>query len=47
MKESPVWKEIERRGYTLGENTQHNPDRENVEMRTVYGLRTLLKSMNL
>lgn len=47
MKGSPVWKEIERRGYTLGENTQHNPDRENVEMRTVYGLRTLLKSMNL
>lgn len=47
IKGSPVWKEIERRGYTLGENTQHNPDRENVEMRTVYGLRTLLKSMNL
>lgn len=47
MKGSPVWKEIERRGYTLGENAQHNPDRENVEMRTVYGLRTLLKSMNL
>lgn len=47
MKGSPVWKEIERRGYTLGENAQHNPDRENIEVRTVYGLRTLLKSMNL
>jgi 5-hydroxyisourate hydrolase-like protein (transthyretin family) len=47
MKGSPVWAEIERRGYTLGENAQHNPDRENVEMRTVYGLRTLLKAMNL
>lgn len=47
MKGSPVWDEIERRGYTLGTNAQHNPDRENVEMRTIYGLRTLLKSMNL
>lgn len=47
MKNSPVWKEIEKRGYTLGDNAQHNPDRENVEMRTVYGLRTLLKSLNL
>lgn len=46
-KDSPVWEEIKRRGYSISDNDQHNPNRENVEMRTIYGLRTLLKSMNL
>lgn len=46
-KGSPVWEEIKRRGYEIGENSQHNPDRENVEMRTVYGLRTELVNLNL
>lgn len=46
-KNSPVWKEIEKRGYSIGENSQHNPDRENVEMRTVFGLRTQLNNLNL
>lgn len=46
-KGSPVWDEIKRRGYEISENDQHNPDRENVEMRTVYGLRTELKKLNL
>jgi hypothetical protein len=46
-KNSPIWKELERRGYDIGDNAQHNPDRENVEMRTVYGLRTELKKLNL
>ena len=46
-KGSPVWDEIRRRGYEIGENAQHNPDRENTEMRTVYGLRTLLNSLGL
>lgn len=46
-KGSPVWEEIKRRGYELGENSQHNPDRENVEMRTIYGLRTELVNLNL
>lgn len=47
VKESPVWKEIERRGYKLGENAQHSPERPNVEMRTVYGLSTKLKELDL
>lgn len=46
-KDSPVWDEIRKRGYEVGENAQHNPDRENTEMRTVYGLRTLLNSLGL
>lgn len=46
-KGSPVWEEIRNRGYEVGENGQHNPDRENVEMRTVYGLRTLLRHLGI
>ena len=46
-KGSPVWDEIIRRGYSISDNDQHNPDRENIEMRTIYGLRTLLKQLNL
>lgn len=46
-KDSPVWEEIKNRGYEVGENGQHNPDRENVEMRTVYGLRTLLRHLGI
>lgn len=46
-KGSPVWEEIMRRGYSISENDQHNPDRENVEIRTIYGLRTELKKLNL
>lgn len=46
-KGSPLWDEIKRRGFEIGENAQHNPDRENVEMRTVYGLKTLLNTLGL
>jgi hypothetical protein len=46
-KGSPVWDEIVRRGYNISENDQHNPDKENTEMRTIYGLRTELKKLNL
>ena len=46
-KESPVWDEIKKRGYKISKNDQHNPDRKNVEMRTVYGLRTELRKLNL
>ncbi len=44
---SPLWEEIKRRGYEIGENAQHNPERENTEMRTVYGLRTQLKLLGV
>lgn len=46
-KGSPIWEEIKKRGYEIGENSQHNPDRENVEMKTIYGLRTELVNLNL
>ena len=46
-KGSPVWDEIKKRGYKISENDQHNPDRKNVEMRTIYGLRTELRKLNL
>lgn len=47
QKGSPVWLELESRGYELGPNLNHDPDRANVEMRTVYGLRSQLKSLGL
>lgn len=47
MKGSPVWEEIRQRGYEVGENGQHSPERENVEIRTIYGLRTLLRTLNI
>lgn len=46
-KGSKLWDEIKSRGFEISENDQHNPDREFTEMRTVYGLRTLLKKLNL
>ena len=46
-KGSAVWDEIERRGYSLSSNDQHNPDRANVEMRTIYSLRTELRKLGL
>lgn len=44
---SPVWLELETRGYTLGPNLNHDPERSNVEIRTVYGLYPQLKYLNL
>lgn len=44
---SKLWDELRRRGFEIGENSQHNPDREGTEMRTVYGLRTLLGKLDL
>lgn len=46
-KDSPVWEEISSRGYSIGENAQHNPDRTGVEMKTIYGLRTELRKLGL
>ena len=46
-KDSPLWEEIKSRGYEVGLNTQHNPDRENVEIKTIYGLRTLLNEYGI
>jgi len=47
QKGSKVWEEIQSRGYKLGNNVVHDPNRENVETRTVIGLTSKLKSLNL
>ena len=46
-KNSKIWEEIKRRGYSVGENAQHNPNRENTEMRTIYNLSPELRKLNL
>lgn len=44
---SPLFKEIINRGYELSDNLIHDEKRKNVESRTIYGLRTLLRSLDL
>lgn len=46
-KGSPIWDEIINRGYEISDNNQHDPERENTEMRTIYGLATQLRQLNL
>jgi hypothetical protein len=47
QKDSPVWKEIELRGYELGQNLINDINRSNVEQRTVLGLASKLKKLGL
>ena len=44
---SPLWEEIKSRGYEIGENLNHDPEREGTEMRTVYNIRHILNSLNV
>lgn len=44
---SPLWDIIREKGFELSENLIHDPEREGTEMRTVYGLRTILSYLNL
>lgn len=44
---SKLWNELENRGFTYGENLNHDPDRSGTDMRTVYGLRTILNSIGV
>ena len=46
-KDSKLWQEIINRGYTIGDNVVHSKDRENTESRTIFGLATKLKELNL
>lgn len=46
-KDSKLWQEIINRGYTIGDNIVHSKDRENTESRTIFGLATKLKELNL
>lgn len=40
---SPLWEELRSRGFELSENLNHDPDRSNVSMRTIYGIRGILE----
>lgn len=44
---SPIWEELRSRGYEIGENLNHDPERKGVDMRTVYGIRKILNYINV
>ena len=46
-KDSKLWEEITNRGYSLGDNLIHDENRKGTESRTVFGLITKLKELNL
>lgn len=46
-KDSKLWEEIVHRGYSLGENVVHDENRKGTESRTIFGLVTKLKELNL
>jgi hypothetical protein len=46
-KDSALWNEIQSRGYKLGENLNHDPERANVEIRTIYGIRDILNYLGV
>jgi len=46
-KNSNLWELIKQSGFEIGPNLNNNSDSENTEMRTVYGLDSILKAMGL
>ena len=44
---SPVWDELKSRGYEIGENLNHDPERSGTDMRTVYGIRKILSYLGV
>lgn len=44
---SPIWDELKSRGYEIGDNFNHDPERSGVDMRTVYGIQGVLNYLNL
>lgn len=46
-KDSKVWDELIKRGCILGNNCIHDPKRENVATRTIYGLSSKLRQLGL
>jgi hypothetical protein len=44
---SPMWDEIQSRGYEIGENLNHDPERANTDMRTIYGIRGILNYLGV
>ena len=45
--DSPLWEELKSRGYEIGENLNHDPEREGTDMRTVYNISGVLKSLGV
>lgn len=44
---SPIWEEIKSRGYEIGENLNHDPERKGTDMRTIYGIRGILNYLGV
>ena len=44
---SPLWEEIKARGYEIGENLNHDPERKGVDMRTIFNIRGVLDSIGV
>jgi len=44
---SPLWEELRSRGYEIGENLNHDPEREGTDMRTIYNISPILKSLGV
>ena len=44
---SPLWEEIKARGYEIGENLNHDPERDGVDIRTIFNIRGILNSIGV
>ena len=45
--DSPLWEELKFRGYEIGENLNHDPERAGTDMRTVFNIRGILNSLGV
>lgn len=45
--DSPIWEEIKSRGYEIGENLNHDPERVGTDMRTIFNIRGVLNSLGV
>lgn len=46
-KDSKLWEIVKQKGFEIGPNLNHDPEREGAEMRTIYGLRNLLNTIGV
>jgi len=44
---SPIWEELKFRGYEIGENLNHDPERSGTDMRTIFNIRGILNSLGV
>lgn len=45
--DSPLWDELRNRGYEVGENLNHDPDKEGTDMRTIFNIRGILSALGV